>query len=180
MNIIEYYNKNYKFRFVQEKDIDELFEIYSNYEIIKYTDNRLHQNREDTVALYSSIKKGQETGNKIYWLVRNNKDKLVGAVWLSGIDRFHKFAALGCLLKPEFQGKGIAQLLIKAVLHHAFSYLKLHRIEAQVYENHHKSIKLFERMKFKKEAILRENFLIEEKYRNSIMFSMLKNEFCKD
>ena len=76
-------------------------------------------------------------------------------------------------LNKKYWRKGIMTSGIQALIDYSFTTLNLNRLEAQVFEFHTASIALFRKLKFTEEGILRKNFLIEGKFENSIMFSML-------
>ncbi|MCK6649411.1 MAG: GNAT family N-acetyltransferase, partial [Bacteroidia bacterium] len=58
--------------------------------------------------------------------------------------------------------------------------LKLHRVQALVARENIASIKLLERFKFKKEGVLREDYLVDGKMEDSVCYSLLKHEWESD
>jgi ribosomal-protein-alanine N-acetyltransferase len=59
---------------------------------------------------------------------------------------------------------------MKVVLEHGFVKMKLHRIEALVGTQNVASIKLLEKFGFTKEGVLKEHFLINDVYEDSIVY----------
>ena len=158
------------------KQGNELFKIYSNKEIQKYTDNELINNERDTEKLIiSSIEKANN--KKLIFLGIFLNNKLIGTISIYHIDFKHSFSSLGILLEKQFWRKGIMQEALTYFLDYYFNKLNFNRIEAQTFVENYPAIKLFEKLGFKNEGKLRQNFLIAGKYEDSYLFSMLKSEF---
>lgn len=55
--------------------------------------------------------------------------------------------------------------------------MKFHRIEANMNPNNILSIKLLEKLGFKKEAYFRENFFYNGKFLDSVIYSMIESDY---
>lgn len=160
------------------KQSNELFKIYSNKEVQKYTDNELIDNVTDTKKLIISlIKKSKNKSNIFLGIFLQNNNKLIGTIRIYHIDFKHSFSSLGILLDKQYWRKGIMQETLNYFLDYYFNKLNFNRIEAQSFVENYPAIKLFEKLGFKNEGRLRKNFLIAGKFEDSFLFSMLKNEF---
>ena len=69
--------------------------------------------------------------------------------------------------------------IMKTMLNYGFNFLNFHRIYAEIYEIDKDKIELFNLFDFKKDAILRDHYYYKGKYTNSLIFSLLKNEYEK-
>jgi len=154
---------------------NELLELYSNKKVQKYTDNELINDKNDIEKL---IKSSTEKINKkkLIFLGIFFKNKLIGTIKTYDINLKHSFASLGILLNQEYWYKGIMKEALTYFLDYYFNKLKFNRIEAQTFVKNYPAIKLFEKLGFKNEGKLRQNFLISGKFEDSYMFSMLRNE----
>ena len=66
---------------------------------------------------------------------------------------------------------------LSAILEFSLKKSNLNRIEAQVYVENHRSVKLLQKLGFAKEGRLRENFLISGKFEDAYIFSLIKNDY---
>jgi len=157
---------------------NELLKIYSNKEVQKYTDNKLIDSEKDTRKLIiSSIEKAKNKSNIFLGIFLKNNNKLIGTIKIYHIDFKHSFASLGILLHKKYWHKGIMQEALTYFLDYYFNKLNFNRIEAQTFVKNYPAIKLFEKMNFTNEGKLRQNFIINGKFEDSYLFSMLKSEF---
>ncbi len=168
-------------RKITEKDKDVMFRIFSEYEIVKWAGCKVLKSKDETIEHINGYEKRYKEGTQIAWGIELKKEKkMIGFIALSYIDKTHAFAYLGSSLLPEYSGQGITTEANIGVINFAFNETFLNRIESQFYEKH----KAMERVNIKsgmtREALIRENFMIEGKYRNSIMYSIIKNDFLKN
>ncbi len=165
---------------LSEEHLEDIYRIYSDYDVIQYTDNNLHFSKEDTQKYIENIKLNNASGNSLFWVIRlHDINKIIGTVSLYHIDGKHYFASVGCLLERAFWRQGLMFEVLRKIIQHAFEVNLLNRIEAQIYVGHEASVNLFEKLKFTKEAILRENFQIEWKLEDSYMYSLLQRDYLK-
>lgn len=116
--------------------------------------------------------------NKVFIINLTDSRAPIGIVELSRIDWKNRNAAIGIIIgNKQHRQKGFATTAIKIIMDLAFNHWNLHKLYALVVENNTPSVKLFEKLKFTKEAILRETIFFESKYYNQIVFSLLKNEY---
>ena len=166
--------KGFELREITNNAIFDLFEIYSDKEILRYTDSELHKTLDDTHKFIAKIEEKQVLKLCMYiGIFSKTENKLIGTLAIYDINYKHSFASIACVLNKKYWRKGIMTSGIQALIDYSFTTLNLNRLEAQVFEFHTASIALFRKLKFTEEGILRKNFLIEGKFENSIMYSML-------
>lgn len=162
-------------------DFQDIYRIYSDKEILKLTDSALHQSIEDSKNLINWFYNGENNKSHIYrGVVLKSDNIIIGVVGLYHIDWKHLFASVSCILDKKYWRKGIMTKVLKELIVFSFDDIKLNRLEAQVYEFHEGSISLFKKLKFNKEALLRRNFLIDGKFENSYLFTLLKSEYIEN
>ena len=66
---------------------------------------------------------------------------------------------------------------VSSIIDYGFNELNLHRIEALVGSNNIPSLKIIESHHFIKEGLLRQHYFVEDKFEDSIVFSILQNEY---
>jgi ribosomal-protein-alanine N-acetyltransferase len=88
----------------------------------------------------------------------------------------HCRAEIGYSIHPDYWGQGIMTETFKILIEFGFSELKLHSIEANVNPKNVQSIKLLEKIGFKKEAHFRENFLYNGEFLDSLIYCLLESD----
>lgn len=113
------------------------------------------------------------------WLaiIEDKTNKHIGNIELCNIDRVHKKAEYKIILDKASQGKGYGSEASYLLLRHAFSVLNLHRIYLGVNDDNQRAVRLYEKLGFVREGILRETFLRDGKWGSSFIMGLLVNEF---
>jgi diamine N-acetyltransferase len=86
----------------------------------------------------------------------------------------HKRAGIGILIHPDFQKNGFAFEALSILIDYAFKHLNLHQLYANITANNSKSISLFTKHKFKKVGIKKDWILSEGKFKDEILFQLIK------
>lgn len=101
---------------------------------------------------------------------------LIGDVGLHTLDEWQ--LELGYTLAPEHQGKGYATEAVAAVLRQAFSVWNKHRVTASVDPENQASIRLLERLGFRKEAHFRKSFRMNESWYDDCVYALLREDWA--
>ena len=149
--------------------------------------------QEETIKLYFNVdnhgylqlkemhEKGMETNriSQFYFLLFDRiTNKCIGECGFHTWNKTHARAELLYNLKDDAdKRKGLMTEALTKVLEFGFNELELHRIEALTASWNSASIRLLERFKFKREGMMREDYLVSGTYENSECYSLLKHEF---
>lgn len=135
---------------------------------------------------YEKYKKMYEEGTEtfsismFYFLLRDAEtEDPVGECGFHTVYKRHGKAELFYNIHEPFRRKGLATEAVKAVLEFGFNELKLHRVAAFVADYNTPSVRLLQRFGFTKEGILREDYLVGDRYEDSDGYSLLKGEWEK-
>lgn len=104
---------------------------------------------------------------------------LVGRIGLHYLNLQNKHAAIGYWLTEDAQGKGIISRSCKKLLTFGFENMGLHRIEIKVATDNLRSQAIPEKLNFKKEGILRQTELVNNKFLDLFIYSMLCFEWAE-
>jgi RimJ/RimL family protein N-acetyltransferase len=102
--------------------------------------------------------------------------RVVGRVALKQVDRADKRAELAYWFGPEYWGHGLASEAAYYLCRAAFQELRLHRIDAQVFEHNERSIALVKRLGFRHEGTLREAARFQRRWLSLLQFGLLRED----
>ena len=103
-------------------------------------------------------------------------DKLIGDLYFK-LDEMGKQAEIGYTFAPEFQGQGFATEALKALFHHAFTVVGLHRIWGITDPRNLPSIKLMKRVGMRTEAHHKEDLWFKGEWADDVVFAILEREW---
>ncbi|WP_336688935.1 MULTISPECIES: GNAT family N-acetyltransferase [unclassified Chryseobacterium] len=86
---------------------------------------------------------------------------------------------LGITLNKDFQGRGYASEALKGVINFLFSDLKKHRIMASVDPENIDSLKLMERIGFRKEGHFVKSLFWKNNWTDDVIYALLREEWIK-
>jgi RimJ/RimL family protein N-acetyltransferase len=102
---------------------------------------------------------------------------LIGAVDLRIIEKAEGCAEIGYMISYPYWGNGYAPEAVKLSIGFAFDKLKLHRIQAGIFDANPRSGRVLEKCGFKKEGTERERYNRDGKWHDAICYAILENEF---
>lgn len=110
-------------------------------------------------------------------IIEKSSNEIVGdlGIHFIGDDGFQ--CELGCTLSKKHQGKGYATNAMKLTIDYLFNTLNKHRITGSVDPKNSDSIRLLERLNFRKEAHFKESLLIDGEWVDDIIYGLLRSEW---
>jgi ribosomal-protein-serine acetyltransferase len=103
--------------------------------------------------------------------------RAVGRIGLHYLNLQNKNAAIGYWLTKDATGKGVVIKSCKALIDYGFNELGLNRIEIKAAVGNGKSQAIPEKLGFRKEGIMREAELVNNKFLDLFLYSMLRAEW---
>ncbi len=110
-------------------------------------------------------------------LARKEDHQLIGTCGYHKWNPCHHRAEIGYDLSPAERHRGYMAEALRAVLRFGFEQLRLHRIEALVYEGNQPSVRLLRKLGFQAEGVLREYFYARGKFHDHWLYSLLSSEW---
>lgn len=105
-------------------------------------------------------------------------DRYVGNVSITNVNQTNRSGESNIFIGDHScWGKGIGQEAYRLLLEYAFNERGFHRIEAKVLGDNIASLKLHEKVGFKKEGTLRETVFKNGHWQNQVVLSILEQEF---
>ena len=142
-------------------DDKEIFALRSDDNVNKYLDRERSKSIDDAKNFIQTIHENIQRNNSIYWAITlNGTYKLIGTICLFDFSNDHLKAEIGYELLPDFQGKGIMQEAASKVIHFGIQHIGLNSIEAYTHSENESSIRLLEKLNFKRHRAVENNFMI--------------------
>ena len=164
-------------RHLHPKDAQALLEILSDEEVRRY----------DPIPPLSSRAGAQNIIAQIHAEFANQQGRRWGIILkesgqLIGIcgyrwDKGNALAELSAELAYAYWGKGIMAEALQAIIRFGFDEQQMHRMEAQVVVEHVASLRLFQKLGFQEEGILKERLFINGRFCDMQSFALLRQDF---
>lgn len=103
--------------------------------------------------------------------------RAIGMVRLSIASSEHRQGNIGFSMDGRIRGRGYASEAMRALLDFGFITLGLHRITALADVENARSHVVLEKLGFRREGILRQNFHMRGAWRDSDLFALLRSEW---
>lgn len=167
-----------RLRGVQESDIDDLFQLFSDPQVMRYWSRSPMTERQEAVAFANSLTDDFIKRDALRWIIADvQTDELIGTCSLYELNPQHARAGLGYALKPSHWGKGFATEAATLAISYGFFELGLHRIEADTEPSNERSNAVLEKLGFQREGLLRQRFMHPDGIQDSLIFGLLRNEW---
>ena len=130
-------------RQIEMKDDNEIFTLRSDDQVNQFLNRSKAETINDARQHIQRLNEGTNRNESIAWAITlKDDDKLIGSICLWKISKELAKAEIGYELIPAFQGRGIMQETIIAVIKYGFEKIKFRCIEAELSPQNMKSIKL--------------------------------------
>ena len=167
-------------RWISEDDIDSLYEVFSDAQVMRYWSTAPFTDRDQAVKLQREIATGNESNTMMKWgLTLRDSDRVIGTTTLFNLSLDNGRAELGYAMGRAHWGKGYMNEALQALLSHAFEVMQLRRLEADVDPRNLASIRTLERLGFQREGYLRERWHVNGEIQDAYFYGLLRREWRK-
>lgn len=144
-------------RKLSKNDAAQILQLRSDTEINKFLERKPSKTVEDASNFIISIIEN-ESDALFYWAItKTGEDKLIGTICLFDFASDSKKCEIGYELLTEYHGQGIMLEAARKVLEYAIKTKGLKTIDAQTHRDNQSSIKLLQKLNFKKVDDIVEN-----------------------
>ncbi len=153
---------------------------YASQEIVSQYQVWEPNTKEDSKAFVNQVlidKSKSPRRRYVYAVVLKETDELIGAGEINARDFSNKSGDIAYIIHPDYWGKGFATVVAKLLIDFGFETINLHRIFAYCNPNNLGSVKVLEKAGLTHEGRLRENLLMKDGWRDSLIYSILENEW---
>jgi len=167
-------------RWISEDDIDSLYAIFSDPQVMRYWSTGPLPNREAAAELQREIAEGNESEKMFKWgIALRDSNTVIGTTTLFNLSLDNGRAELGYAMGSAYWGKGYMNEALQALLSHAFEVMKLRRLEADVDPRNAASIRTLKRLGFQREGFLRERWHVNGELQDALFYGLLRREWLK-
>lgn len=167
-------------RWISEDDIDALYDIFSNAQVMRYWSSGPLANREAAAAMQREIAAGNQNNTMLKWgLALRDSNLVIGTATLFNLNLDNGRAEIGYAMGRDYWGKGYMHEALQTLVSHAFEVMKLRRLEADVDPRNAASIRTLERLGFQREGFLRERWHVNGEIQDAYFYGLLRREWHK-
>lgn len=163
-------------RKVTNDDVNEVFELRSNPETMKYIPRPLAKTKEDALEHIRVTNLATTANQAINWAIAfKENNKLIGMICLIRIQPEHFRSETGYILHPDHHGKGIMNEALKTVIDFAFHIMKFHSLVAVMDPENTASAKVVLKQGFVREGQFKHNEFYNGKFLDTDYYSLLSS-----
>ncbi len=162
----------------KDDDIDALFSVGSDEEVMRYWGQIPYATRQQSVSEIEWFKKIFSEKQGIRWVItERDSDIYIGDIGYYKWEAKHRRAEIGYKLDKRHWNKGYMSEALIEVLRHGFTVMDLNRVEALVDPRNPPSIRVLEKRGFKREGVLRDYEIEYGTPIDLITLSLLRREW---
>lgn len=133
---------------------------------------------EDTRAFIARCEEYRRQDREYVFVIADRgSDEARGVTALRDIDHGTRTAQIGTWVRREDWGRGVNREAKALLLDYAFRELGLHRVEARIAVENHRSRAAFERIGARQEGVLRESLCKQGRFHDQVLYAILAGEW---
>lgn len=166
-------------RKININDLDDIYEFSSDPKVAHHMTWEVNKTKEETLHNFVSIViEKYKTGQSADWaIVHKESNKVIGTCSFVDWSNNNQKAEIGYVLNRNYWGQGLVSEAIKEVIKFGFEILELNRIEGGCDTDNIGSEKVMLKAGFKYEGTLRKNEYIKGEFRDTKVYSIIKEDF---
>jgi RimJ/RimL family protein N-acetyltransferase len=165
-------------RTLTEADVADVLAVFSDPLVLRYWDGPLMTTQQVAMQYIERIHYGFRRRELMQWgIADGGTDAVIGTCTLTHLSATHQRAEIGFALRQARWRQGLGTEAVTTALDFAFAGLGLHRIEADVDPRNERSLRLLERLGFRREGHLRERYFMNGERQDAVMMAVLRAEW---
>lgn len=164
-------------RRVAREDLPGLFEMNGDDRVTSFLPYPTWATAADGEAWFGRMERIQADGLALQMaLCEKDSGRAIGSCLLFRLDEGSARVELGYALGHAHWGRGLMREALEAVIAHAFSAMRIRRIEGEVDTANAASAALLDRLGFHREGLLRQRWVNKGRPRDFILFGLLASD----
>lgn len=167
-------------RALTNADAEDVFAFRSNPDAMRFVPRPLQRNTDDALEMIGMINHNIASNDCIAWGVElKSSGRIIGSVSFHRIEKENHRGEVGYMLHPDYWGKGLVSEAVRAIVDYGFRVLNFHSIEAIIDPDNTASANVLNKLHFVKEAHFRENFVQNNRFTDTAIYSLLKSDYLQ-
>ncbi|MGI6546632.1 MAG: GNAT family N-acetyltransferase [Fastidiosipilaceae bacterium] len=167
-----------KLRMFEEADIPYVSPLFDELDVLQFYLPTLV--RPYSEAQLSEMLKDWHDENTyfLFSIVHHVTNQVKGLVNLDGVSWSNRHTEIGIGISDlKERGKGYAPEALRLLIDYCFDQMGMHRVFARIIEGNEPSIRLFEKLGFKREGQMREHVFRDGGWRDMYIYAVLDSEW---
>jgi [ribosomal protein S5]-alanine N-acetyltransferase len=165
-----------RLRQFREDDVEAMHACFTNVEAMRYWNTPVHARRIETERAVRRFIDCTPSYYRFWAVADKTTDECLGLVNYHDGHIRNKRAAIGYIVDPGHCRQGVATEAVSAMVEFCFGELGLHRLQAFIHPDNAASLKLIERLGFRREGLLRENLRVGDEWRDDLLYALLSTD----
>jgi [ribosomal protein S5]-alanine N-acetyltransferase len=159
-------------------DAGDIFAIFSDPEVMRFWDHGPMRDVAAAETYVAAIQEGLRNQQLFQWGTWDPAERrIVGTCTLLHVSTVHERGEIGFAVARAHWGRGVATEAVSALIAFCFEQLELHRLEADVDPRNERSLRLLERLGFRREGLLRERYFVDGERQDTVILGLLRTEW---
>jgi len=168
-------------RYLTIKDARELKKICNDISVHRFTHVPYPYSIKDALEFIRKCRINRKKGIEfVYGIFEKKTKRLVGTVSFVRINKKNNNAEIGYLVGKEFRNRGYATEAARLLLDYGFKKFKFHKIYLCCAKENKVSKKVIKKLGAKKEALLKQDIFVGNKYHDNLVHSIFRKDWLKN
>ncbi len=161
---------------LEREDAARLVPWFNDAEVTRYTTQFRPKARDDEEEFIERMRRSEH--DVLFGIAARGSDALIGATGLHAIDARNRSATLGIVVGDRSAwGQRHGTEATTLIVGYAFDTLNLNRVALEVAVANERAVRIYKRVGFKKEGLLRQSFFRDGRFQDSLVMSILREEW---
>ena len=165
-----------RLRQFREDDVEAMHGCFTDVELMRYWNTPPYTKRIETERAVRRFIDCTPSYYRFWAVADKTTDRCLGLVNYHDGHIRNKRVAIGYIVDPAHWRQGVATEAVSAMIRFCFQDLGLHRLQAFIHPNNAPSLKLIEKLRFRREGLLRENLRVSDEWRDDLLYARLSTD----
>ncbi len=164
-------------RRIELSDAAHWYSYLINPEVTEFTSTEVESQQEIVEAIQDSLDSFAGKAAIRWALALKDTNEMIGDCGYNRVDAWNRSGALVYQLSRECWGRGVMTRAANEVLRFGFERLDLHRVEATVHTGNRRSVRVLEKLGFRREGTLHGYRFAHGSFYDCFIFGLLRQEW---